>query len=91
MAKRFYLGDLVGGVEECRRNFPGKEIFLGLFLHDYGTADAGTLSELLIYQLKGARAMAASGQIDALIVLGDREILKWPEAAAVVKGFLTAK
>ena len=85
------LLDVGGGVEECRRNFPGKEIFLGLFLHDYGTADAGTLSELLIYQLKGARAMAASGQIDALIVLGDREILKWPEAAAVVKGFLTAK
>ncbi|MCI5779946.1 MAG: hypothetical protein MR051_09080 [Lentisphaeria bacterium] len=85
------LLDLGGGVEACRRDFPGKEIFLGLFLHDYGTSDAETLPELLIHQLKGARALAASGKIDALIVLGDREILKWPEAAAAVKGFLMAK
>ena len=35
----------------CRENFPGKKIFMGLFLHDYGTADGGTLPELLLHPI----------------------------------------
>lgn len=85
------LLELEKSVDHCRYHFPGKKILLGLFLHDYGTADAGALPELLLYQLKGARAMLGSGKIDGLVILGDREILKWPEQAAVVRGFLEAQ
>ena len=77
-------------VDICRDNFPGKKLYLGLFIHDYGTSDAGTVPELLIHQLKGGRKLLAEGKIDALVILGDREILKWPEQAAAVKGFLSA-
>ena len=84
------LLDLEKNVELCRANFPGKKILMGLFLHDYGTADAGAMPELLIHQLKGARKLLAEGKINGLVILGDREILKWPEQAAAVKGFLGA-
>lgn len=77
-------------VDICRDNFPGKKLYLGLFIHDYGTSDAGAVPELLIHQLKGGRKLLAEGKIDALVILGDREILKWPEQAAAVKGFLSA-
>ena len=75
----------------CRENFPGKKIFMGLFLHDYGTADGGTLPELLIHQLSNAKVLLAEGKINGLVILGDREIIKWPEQAATVKGFLSSK
>ena len=84
------LLELENAVELCRQNFPGKKILLGLFLHDYGTADAGAMPELLLRELKGARKLMAQGKIDGLVILGDREILKWPEQAAVVRGFLEA-
>ena len=85
------LLDMEKNVELCRANFPGKKLLMGLFLHDYGTADAGALIELLLHQLKGARALLAEGKIDGLVILGDREILKWPEQAAAVRGFLEAR
>jgi len=85
------LLDLERYAELACRQFPGKDILLGVFLHDYGTADAGTLPELLIHQLKGAQALLAAGKIGGVIILGDREILKWPEQAAAVRGFLSAR
>ena len=78
-------------VNLCRENFPGKKILMGLFLHDYGTADAGTMPELLLHQLENARVLLAEGKINGLVILGDREIMKWPEQAAAVKGFLAGK
>ena len=78
-------------VDLCHEKFPGKKILLGLFLHDYGTADAGTLPELLLHQLSHARAFLAEGKINGLVILGDREIMKWPEQAAAVKGFLAGE
>ncbi len=85
------LLELEKNVDHCRYHFPKKKILLGLFLHDYGTADAGALPDLLIHQLKGARQMLADGKINGLVILGDREILKWPEQAATVRGFLAAQ
>ncbi len=85
------LLEVVESVELCRNNFPGKKILLGLFIHDYGRTDAGTVPELLLHELKAARQMLADGLINGLVILGDREILKWPEQAAVVKGFLDAQ
>lgn len=78
-------------VDLCRKNFPGKKILMGLFLHDYGTADAGALPELLLHQLSWARLYLSQGKINGLVILGDREIMKWPEQAAAVKGFLAGK
>lgn len=85
------LLDLEKSVDHCRYHFPKKKILLGLFIHDYGTSDTGTLPELLLYELKGARALLAKGKIDGVVVLGDREVLKWPEQAALVRGFLEAQ
>lgn len=85
------LLDVEKNVELCRKIFPGKKILMGVFLHDYGTADAGTLPELLLYQLENARVLLEQGKINDLVILGDREIMKWPEQAAVVKGFLAGK
>lgn len=85
------LLDLEKSVDHCRYHFPKKKILLGLFIHDYGTADTGTLPELLLYELKGARALLAKGKIDGLVILGDREVLKWPEQSALVRGFLEAQ
>jgi len=85
------LLQLEENVELARQNFPGKKIYMGLFVHDYGTVDAGALPELLIHQLQGACHLFAQGKIDALIVLGDREFLKWPEQAGIVRGFLAKK
>ena len=53
--------------------------------------DAGALVELLLHQLKAARVLLSEGKIDGLVILGDREILKWPEQAAAVRGFLEAR
>ena len=64
---------------------------MGLFLHDYGTTDAGALPELLLHQLSWARLYLSQGKINGLVILGDREIMKWPEQAAAVKGFLAGK
>ena len=66
------LLDLEKSVDHCRYQFPHKKVLLGLFLHDYGTADAGALPELLLHQLKGARVLLAKGKIDGLVILGDR-------------------
>ncbi len=85
------LLDLEARVELCRKKFHGKKILLGLFIHDYGTADAGTVPDLLLHQLKVSRKLLAENKITGLVILGDREILKWPEQAGLIKGFLAAQ
>ena len=85
------LLELERHVTHCRCLFHKKKILLGMFIHDYGTADAGTLPELLIHQLKGARQLLEDGKINGLVILGDRELLKWPEQAAAIRGFLAGQ
>ena len=85
------LLELERHVTHCRCLFHKKKILLGMFIHDYGTADAGTLPELLIHQLKGARQLLEDGKIHGLVILGDRELLKWPEQAAAIRGFLAGQ
>lgn len=72
----------------CQERFPGKPIIQGIFLHDYGISDAGTLPQLLVYQLDKAREYMTRGIVEGVIILGDREIEKWPEAAAAVRNYL---
>ena len=72
----------------CQERFPGKPIIQGIFLHDYGLSDAGTLPKLLVYQLDKAREYMTRGIVEGVILLGDREIEKWPESSAAVRNYL---
>ena len=72
----------------CQERFPGKPILQGIFLHDYGLSDAGTLPSLLRYQLEKAREYMTGGVVAGVVILGDREIAKWPESAAAVRDYL---
>ena len=42
----------------------------------------------MTYQLDKTRQYMAEGLIDGAIILGDREIKKWPESAEAVKNYL---
>ena len=83
--------DIDEHLERCRENFPGKPIVLGIFLHDYGRADVGNLPELLIRELQKAREFLTRGWIEGIVLLGDREVKKWPEVAAAVRDYLLSQ
>lgn len=78
-------------VEKCRAAFPGKDIMLGIFMHDYGATDLGMPPALLKFQLRKARQYFLDGKINDIVILGDREIAKWPDATAAVREFLDAQ
>ena len=75
-------------LESCRATFPGKPILQGIFLHDYGTSDAGAPPSLLRHQLDKAREYLTRGIVEGVVILGDREIAKWPGSAAAVRDYL---
>lgn len=72
----------------CQQDFPGKPIILGIFIHDYGSSNCGTPSELLIYQIEKAREYVHKEIVEGIIILGDREIKKWPDVAEAIKKHL---
>ncbi len=72
----------------CQEKFPGKPIIQGIFLHEYGISDAGNLPQLLTYQLDKAREYMTRGIVEGVILLGDREIKKWPESSDAVRNYL---
>ncbi|MBR2427195.1 MAG: hypothetical protein IKB16_10710 [Lentisphaeria bacterium] len=78
-------------IEMCRKTFPGKPILQGIFLHEYGSSDAGQMPELLIYQLERCRKYLAEGVLEGVVLLGDREIRKWPDSAKAVQEYLLGK
>ena len=75
-------------IATCRQDFPGKPILLGIFIHDYGCTNCGAPPELLVYQIEKAREYAYKGIVEGIVILGDREIKKWPKTAAAVKKHL---
>ena len=74
--------------ERCRQIFAGKEIFLGIFIHDYGCADLGNPPECLKFQMHKAARLIKDGKLGGIVILGDREIRKWPDSAKAVKDCL---
>ena len=74
--------------ERCRQVFAGKEIFLGIFIHDYGCADLGNPPECLKFQMHKAARLIKDGKLGGIVILGDREIRKWPASAKAVKDCL---
>lgn len=75
-------------VARCRKLFPNKPILLGCFIHDYGLSDLGNTPALLTYQLGRAAHMLQDDTIQGVVILGDREIRKWPKSTEAVKRFL---
>ena len=75
-------------IAKCMKAFPGKPIIQGIFLHEYGRADIGNVIELLKYELDRAREYMAKGIVEGVIILGDREIKKWPAVAEAVREYL---
>jgi hypothetical protein len=69
----------------AQQKFPGKPIISGIFLHEYGVTDAGNSPELLAYQLDRAREFITRDIVEGVILLGDREIKKWPAVAESVR------
>ena len=82
------LLDLDERLQKCREVFPGKELMMGIFIHDYGCADLGNPPECLRFQMKKAARYIQQGLLDGIVILGDREIRKWPESAQAVKDCL---
>lgn len=70
-----------------QQKFPGKPIISGIFMHEYAV-DAGNSPELLAYQLDRAREYITRGILEGVILLGDREIKKWPAVAESVRHYL---
>ena len=83
--------DLTGldlALEKCRAVFPGKPIMLGIFMFDYGISCLPNTADTMRYHLEKARRHLAAGKIQDIVILGDREIEKCPEAAAYIRQFL---
>ncbi|MBQ7176762.1 MAG: hypothetical protein IJS08_05035 [Victivallales bacterium] len=74
--------------ERCCQVFAGKEILLGIFIHDYGCADLGNPPECLKFQMHKAARLIKDGKLNGIVILGDREIRKWPASAQAVKDCL---
>ena len=75
-------------IAACQKTFPGKPILQGIFMHEYGRTNAGNMIELLKYQLDKAREYIAKGVVEGVVILGDREIKKWPEVAEALRDYL---
>ena len=86
--KKCDLPELDTGLQTIRREFPGKPVYMGVFLHDYGETKEAMPLERLTFQLDRGRAHLASGLLNGIIILGVREIAKHPEQAAFVKDYL---
>ena len=89
--EKYDLPDLDLIIEKCRKAFPGKEIMMGIFMHDYGASDLGVPPEMLEFQLHKAGKYLSEGKLHDIVILGDREIAKWPAAAGVIKKFLNSQ
>ena len=82
------LLDLDERVAKCRQIFPGKELLMGVFIHDYGCADLGNPPECLRFQMRRAARLIRNGTLNGIVILGDREIRKWPQGAQAVRDCL---
>ena len=86
--KKTALTEIDLAVEKCRSLFPGKPIMLGIFMFDYGAACLPNSPETMHYHLEKARRFLAAGKIQDMVILGDREIEKCPDAAVYIQDFL---
>ena len=78
-------------IEKCRVKFPGKKIMLGFFMQDISLSDLEYSSELMLRYLDKAEAAYPAGKIQSLVILGDREIAKFPDLARTIRDYLASR
>ena len=78
-------------IEKCRVKVPGKKIMLGVFMQDIGLSDLGYSSELMLRYLGRAERAYRDGKIQSLVILGDREIAKFPELARTIRQYFAQR
>lgn len=83
-------GDLIQldmNLEKCRLLYPGKKIMMGVFMFDYGLTALPNQVAAMEFQLSRARRYLSEGKIQDIVILGDREIEKCPDAAEYIRKF----
>jgi hypothetical protein len=78
-------------IAKARASFPGKPIYMGVFINDYGDSceiPKVMPRELHEKQLDNGRRYIAENLIQGMIILGDREIKKHPELSAFTRSWL---
>ena len=78
-------------IEKCRVRFPGKKIMLGVFMQDIGLSDLEYGGELMLRCLDRAEQAYRGGKIQSLVILGDREIAKYPSLAQVIRQYFAQR
>ena len=78
-------------IEKCLVKCPGKKIMLGVFMQDINLSDLGYDPRLLLRYLDRAERAYRSGKIQGLVILGDREIAKFPELAQTVRQYFARR
>lgn len=78
-------------IEKCRVKFPGKKILLGVFMQDINLSDLGYSSKLILRYLEKAEQAYRAGKIQSVVILGDREIAKFPELAQTIRDFFARR
>ena len=78
-------------IEKCLVRFPGKKIMLGIFMQDINLSDLGYSNELMLRYLNKIEKAYRNGKILSMVILGDREIAKFPELAQTIRQFFTER
>ena len=78
-------------IEKCLVKCPGKKIMLGVFMQDIGLSDLGYDPRLLLRYLDKAERAYRAGKIQGLVILGDREIAKFPELARTIRQYFAQR
>ena len=78
-------------IEKCRVKFPGKKIMLGVFMQDINLSDLEYSREVMLRYLDKAEKAYRAGKIQSLVILGDREIAKFPELAETIRTYFAQR
>ena len=89
------LVNMKASVQLAKAVFRSKPILMGLFIHNYFDDDPGTnhmpvLMDLVKFQFETAFGLLRDGQVEGIVILGDREIAKHPTQAEWIREFLKA-
>ena len=88
---RSYHDRMDADIAQARIDFPGKPIYMGVFINDYGDSceiPATMPRALHERQLENGRGYISKDLIQGMIILGDREINKHPELSDVTRSYL---
>ena len=64
---------------------------LGIFMQDINLTDLGYSKELMLRYLEKAERAYRAGKIQSVVILGDREIAKFPELAETIRKFFAER